>query len=318
VKDYKNSEAHNVKHKKKRFWIILAIVISLLLLGFGAYAYSIYNNIDRTYKPLKREKSEKRENKVSIKRNDPIAVLLLGVDKRKGDKGRSDTMIVATINPKDKTMKLLSIPRDTRVEIVGKGIQDKINHSFAFGGVEMSIHTVEKFLDIPIDYYAQINMEGLAEIIDQVGGIQIDSPIAFSEGGKSFSKGINNLNGKEALLYVRMRKQDPKGDFGRQERQRIVIQELLSKLISVDSVPRLNGIVRSLGDNISTNLKVSEAMDMREGYGPARSNSETLNLEGSGQKINGIYYFVPKQSSVDSIITVLKNHLELNNQTSAE
>ncbi|MDF2607368.1 MAG: lytR [Bacillales bacterium] len=318
MKDYKNSEAHNVKHKKKRFWIILAIVISLLLLGFGAYAYSIYNNIDRTYKPLKREKSEKRENKVSIKRNDPIAVLLLGVDKRKGDKGRSDTMIVATINPKDKTMKLLSIPRDTRVEIVGKGIQDKINHSFAFGGVEMSIHTVEKFLDIPIDYYAQINMEGLAEIIDQVGGIQIDSPIAFSEGGKSFSKGINNLNGKEALLYVRMRKQDPKGDFGRQERQRIVIQELLSKLISVDSVPRLNGIVRSLGDNISTNLKVSEAMDMREGYGPARSNSETLNLEGSGQKINGIYYFVPKQSSVDSIITVLKNHLELNNQTSAE
>ncbi|MDF2946802.1 MAG: lytR [Bacillales bacterium] len=318
MKENKNSEAHNGINKKKRFWITLGIVISLLLLGLGAYAYNIYNNIDKTYKPLKREKSEKREIKISIKRNDPIAVLLLGVDKRKGDKGRSDTMIVTTINPKDKTMKILSIPRDARVEIVGKGIQDKINHSFAFGGVEMSIHTVEKFLDIPIDYYIQLNMEGLAEIIDQVGGIQINSPIAFREGGRSFIVGTNNLNGKDALIYVRMRKKDPKGDFGRQERQRIVIEELLNRLISVDSVPRLNGIVRSLGDNISTNLKVSEAMDMREGYGPARNNNETLNLEGSDQKINGIYYFVPKQESVDAIIATFKRNLELNTQTSSE
>ncbi|RKJ22727.1 LytR family transcriptional regulator, partial [Butyricicoccus sp. 1XD8-22] len=98
---------------------------------------------------------------------------------RPGDRGRSDSIIVMTVNPKTESIDMLSIPRDTRVEIVGKGVDDKINHAYAFGGVEMSMNTVEKFLDIPIDYYIKLNMEGFKEIVDAVGGVDVNNDIDF-------------------------------------------------------------------------------------------------------------------------------------------
>src|SRR5690606_29205840 len=109
----------------------------------------------------------------------------------------------------DKSMKMVSIPRDTRTEIIGKGFQDKINHAYAFGGPEMAIDTVENFLDIPIDYFVQVNMESFKDIVDAVGGVTVNNSFSFNAGGYTFNEGQISLNGAEALAYSRMRYEDP-------------------------------------------------------------------------------------------------------------
>ena len=158
------------------------------------------------YKPIDRELSEKREEEITLGKQDPFSVLVLGVDEREGDKGRSDTMIVMAVNPKLKTTKMVSIPRDTYTEIVGHGTTDKLNHAYAFGGIQMSLDSVENLLDIPIDYVMEVNMEGFKTIVDTVGGISVNNPFEFTQDSIHYAAGDITLDGKEALSYVRMRK----------------------------------------------------------------------------------------------------------------
>ena len=119
---------------------------------------------------------------------EPVSILLLGADERGEDKGRSDSLMVITLNPKNNSMKTVSIPRDTYTEIVGKGKSDKINHAYAFGGVDMSVATVEKFLNVPINYYIEVNMEGFKDIVDAVGGVDVNNDLEFTQDGSSFCK----------------------------------------------------------------------------------------------------------------------------------
>ena len=126
-------------------------------------------------------------------------------------------------------MKITSIPRDSYTEIVGKGKKDKINHAYAFGGIDMSVKTVENFLDVPIDYYIEVNMEGFKDIVDAVGGIDINNDMDFTIDNVHYPKGDLHLDGEKALLFTRMRYQDTRGDFGRQMRQRQVIQAVIKR-----------------------------------------------------------------------------------------
>ncbi|GHH97434.1 polyisoprenyl-teichoic acid--peptidoglycan teichoic acid transferase TagU [Neobacillus kokaensis] len=282
--------------KKKRTWLrVTGIIILLLVIGIGGYAFSVYrsltNAVDTMHQPIDR-KSDKRTEEVSLQNKQPFSVLLLGVDQRKGDKGRSDTMIVLTINPKLNSVKMLSIPRDTRTEIVGKGTMDKINHAYAFGNEEMSMNTVEHFLDIPIDYYIKVNMEGFKDIVDAVGGITVNNDLDFSQGGYHFPKGEVTLDGKKALAYTRMRKQDPSGDFGRQHRQREIIQGVLREGASLSSLTKYQSIFAALGNNVRTNLTFDQMMNIQKNYKSAAGSVEQMTIKGSGSKINGIYYYI--------------------------
>src|SRR5699024_11686849 len=108
-------------------------------------------------------------------------ILLMCVDARGADKGRSDALMVLTLNPKTDSMQIVSIPRDTRVEIAGRGTQDKINHAYAFGGADMAVNTVENFLDVDMDYYVSMNMEGMEELVDQLGGITVENDIEWQD-----------------------------------------------------------------------------------------------------------------------------------------
>src|SRR4051794_3487651 len=165
--------AESRKKKKKRKTLkIISIIFFILLIGGGVYASMVYNSLKDAVQQMQgtEHKSEKREAAITFKNQDPFSILLLGVDERKNDKGRSDTMIVMTVNPTKQSINMLSLPRDTRTEIVGHGTMDKINHAYAYGGIPMAINTVEAFLDIPIDYYAKMNMEGFQDIVDAVGG----------------------------------------------------------------------------------------------------------------------------------------------------
>ncbi|OIU67655.1 polyisoprenyl-teichoic acid--peptidoglycan teichoic acid transferase TagU [Rossellomorea aquimaris] len=306
------------KHKKKkRTWLrVIGILLLLMLLGGGAYAYSIYHSlnsaVETMHEPIDRGKSDKRTEEVKFQERDPFSVLLMGVDERKNDKGRSDTMIVLTVNPDTKSVKMLSIPRDTLTDIVGHGTRDKINHAYAFGGVEMAMDTVEEMLDIPIDYYVQINMEGFEDIVNAVGGITVNNDLAFSSGGYSFPEGQVELNGKKALAYTRMRYDDPRGDFGRQIRQRQIIQGIISEGASVSSLWKFDDIFDALGSNVKTNIEFKEMVDIQKHYKDASNDIEQIKIEaGSGTRIDNIYYYVIPEEEIARLQSLLKEHLEL-------
>lgn len=272
---------------------------------------SLTDAVETMHQPIDREKSDKRPEKITLDKREPFSVLMLGVDERSGDKGRSDTMIVLTVNPNNKSIKMLSIPRDTRTEIVGKGFEDKINHAYAFGNEEMSMATVENFLDIPLDYYIKVNMEGFKDIVDAVGGITVNSSLAFNQGGHKFAEGANNLNGDAALAYVQMRKQDPNGDFGRQDRQRQIIQGVIKKGISVNSLTNFDDIFGALGKNVRTNMTFAEMKDIQKNYRDAAGNIEQMTISGNGQTISNIWYLIVSSDEQQRVQNELKAHLEL-------
>lgn len=295
--------------------MIAGTIFLLLLLGIGFYVYSVYSSlttaVDTMHKPIERKVSEKRVEEIELEQKDPFSVLMLGVDEREGDKGRSDTMIVLTVNPNKNSIKMVSIPRDTRTEIVGHGTVDKINHAYAFGGEKMSMDTIEHFLDIPIDYYVKINMEGFKDIVDAVGGITVNNDKVFSQDGYQFNKGSITLNGDKALSYVRMRKQDAAGDYGRQQRQRQIIQGVIDKGASFSSLTRFNDIFTALGKNINTNISFAEMVDIQKNYKETRKNIEQIQLEGEGKYINSVSYQIISEEEQKRVQNELKEHLDL-------
>lgn len=302
------------KRNKKKKWPWVVGILGLIVIGLGIYLFTVYNSftntLDEMHEPIDREASEKRatDQELSLTEQDPFSVLLLGVDEREDDRGRSDTVVVMTINPAEKSTKMVSIPRDTYTEIVGRGTTDKINHAYAFGGIEMSLDTVENLLDIPIDYVMQVNMEGFKDIVDAVGGVEVNNTMAFDD----YPAGTIQLNGDEALGYVRMRKQDPEGDFGRQNRQKQVIQAIMKEGASVNSLLNYKDIFTALGDNVRTNMTFDEMMDVQSNYRDAIGTVDQMIVEdGRGETINGIWYYMMDDAELAEIQATLKEHLEM-------
>jgi len=307
----------DAKKKKKKWPWIVGIIGVLIVIG-GVYLLSVYMSFTSTLKeihsPIEREVSDMRIDEVKLEKKQPFSVLMLGVDQREGDAGRSDTIIVMTVNPNDKSTKMVSIPRDTYTEIVGKGSMDKINHAYAFGGIEMSMETVENLLDIPIDYVVQVNMEGFEDIVDAVGGVNVNNTLDFSVGQQNYPKGNITLDGEEALSYVRMRYDDPNGDFGRQDRQKQVIQAVMSEGASVKSLVNYRSIFNALGANVQTNMTFDEMMDVQKNYRDVVGTVDQLYFEKGtgGKKDNGVWYYDMNQTELTEKQTLLKEHLQLN------
>jgi LCP family protein required for cell wall assembly len=226
---------------------------------------------------------------------------MLGTDSKSSDKGRTDTIIVLTVNPNTNSVKMLSIPRDTRTEIIGKGKEDKINHAHAFGGIEMAMDTVENFLDIPIDYYMKVNMEGFKDIVDAVGGVTVNNTLDFTYQKVHFPVGEITLNGEEALVFSRMRKQDPRGDFGRNDRQRQVVEAVIQEAAQISSVARVGDMLSAVGNSVRTDLTLDDMWSIQSNYRSARHSIEQLEMTGNGTSINGIYYLQVPENEINRV-----------------
>lgn len=325
-----NRTRQSVKKRKKRKPIIKRILfflltVFILVIGYGAYlTYSALQAADNSYAELERgEKSKLRVEPVKVSK-DPFSILLMGVEdySSEGANGRTDSLIVATIDPKAQTMKMLSIPRDTLVYQEERGKEDKINHAYAFGGKEATINAVESLLDIPVDYYATVNFNGFKEIIDEIGGVTVDVPFDFWEKsditGKhlQFYEGEMDLDGEEALAYARMRKRDPRGDFGRNDRQKQIITAAIDQVMKPNNLLKIDDIASHIGENIETNLRVSEALGLQQSFGSFNSSKiEQLSIEGSDEYLSGVYYFIPDEEELDTLKTDLKSHLKHTNQS---
>jgi polyisoprenyl-teichoic acid--peptidoglycan teichoic acid transferase len=313
-----------VKNKKKHVFLRRLLFVALLLIlcvvGYVGYAlYQTFEAANNSFDDLGRDKSKLRDEAVSIS-NDPVSILLLGVENYSsgGKGGRSDTLMVATFNPTDQTMKMLSLPRDTRVEIPGEGM-DKINHSFSKGGKELTIETVEDFLDIPIDYYATVNFDGFKNIVDIVGGITVDVPFDFTQNSDDpkaekleFTEGPMELDGRYALAYARMRLQDPNNDIGRNERQQQVVKAIIDEIASAGTLLKVDQLTDEVGKNVETNMRVSELLGFYKKYSNFNTNKiETIKLDGVGEYISGTAYWIPDEESVEEVQDELQSHLEI-------
>ncbi|MCM3162737.1 LytR family transcriptional regulator [Metabacillus litoralis] len=308
------------KKKRKWLWISLSI-IGLLVISIGGYAYYIFQSAADTvasiHEDIDRKVSEKRTEEVVFTEKDPISILLMGVDEREGDRGRSDSLILMTVNPNTNSTQMVSIPRDTRTEIIGKGTQDKINHAYAFGGTEMALNTVENFLDVPVDYFVKINMESFKDTVDAVGGVEVNNTLDFSYGGFDFPNGKITLNGEKALAYTRMRYEDPRGDFGRQDRQRQVIEGVMKKGANVSSITKFGDMFNVVRNNVTTNLTFDQMWDIQANYKAASQNLTQYQVKGSGDKINGIYYYIVPEEERLALSQQLKDHLEISGNTAS-
>ena len=307
------------KPKKKRNGLkIFLIIVLVLFIALGLFIWKIYSDVagttEKIHKDVKTE--EVRESSIDISKKDPFSILMLGVDTGdlgRTEQGRSDTMMVMTVNPTTNKATMVSIPRDTRTEIVGHGTTDKINHAYAFGGTAMSVNTVQSMLDIPIDYYVEVNMKGLQDIVDAVGGVQVTSPLTFSYEGYNFTEGEStSLDGKTALAYSRMRYEDPNGDNGRQERQRQVIQATVEKVASLSTISNYQDILGTLENNMQTNLEFNDMMKIFNNYRSAAGNIQQEQLEAAGATIDGIYYGIVSDEEMNRVSGLLKEQLELN------
>ncbi|GAV10472.1 transcriptional regulator LytR [Paenibacillus sp. NAIST15-1] len=246
----------------------------------------------------------------NLSEQSPFTLLLIGTDERPGDKGRSDSLALVLVHPQSGTLSLLSIPRDTRTSIVGHHTVDKINHAYAFGGVPMTVATVEQLFKVPVHYYVKTNMNGFVSMIDALNGIEIENRLSFTDDGITFPKGKVALQGREALVYVRMRKQDPDGDFGRMQRQRQVLQAILNKSAQLDSAGHWMDLLAQVKENIRTNLQFDDWKQLMLHYRPQLTKVEQQVLQGKGKMINGIYYFLPDEEQLQKIAESIRNQLK--------
>ena len=319
---------------------IFVSILAILVIGILGYIYSIYANVkdsmDTAYTPVEVEtfrtsntgtvadSSEDEESRTNagamtpselLEAGEPVSILLLGVDTGdlgRTEQGRSDSMVVVTINPHTQKTTLLSIPRDTYTEIVGYGTSDKINHAYAFGGTAMSINTVQQMLDIPIDFYVMVNMAGIQEIVDAVGGITVESPLTFNQNGYDFVQGTNQLDGEAALAFARMRYEDPAGDTGRQGRQRLVIEAVIRKLATPETLLNYQTILQSLSSNVQTSFQLSDFYTLQsQDYLGAVDNMNQQQLGGTGGMMNESYYNFVDGTELTRVQDLLQAELEL-------
>ncbi len=235
-----------------------------------------------------------------------INVLVLGVDERKGDVGRSDTMFAVTVDTSTKQVALLSVPRDTRVKIPGRN-WDKINHAYALGKESLSQQAAEELLGIPFDYYAVINFAAFSKIVDAVGGVDItvEKRMYYRDPYDNLvidiKPGLQHMDGDTAIKYVRYRGED--GDIGRIERQQKFIKAMLDKVTSPAIITRVPAIIREVSGAVRTNMSTGEMLSMAKLLSDAQKNGlKTDIVPGRPATIRDISYWLPD-------IVALREHI---------
>lgn len=330
------NEGQHVRKKKKRrlrkrrvFLVLFPIFIAFFsLIGYGVYLYIKADTVlSESYVEDVREKSPLRDAAVdpSI---DNVSVLIMGVDENEhrdnAAQARTDALMVATFNKDERSINIVSIPRDSLVYIPEVGYEDKINHAHAFGGAKATIETVENLLEIPIDYYVRVNFHAFVDVVDALNGITVDVPYEFKESNSMDKRdsihlkpGIQTVNGEEALALARTRKLD--NDIERGKRQQEIMKAIINKATSISSLLSYDDMLEAVGDNMTTNMTFSVIKTfIMYGTTGGELSINTKTLEGYDYKPRYVYYWALDQNSLAETKTMLQDHLELNAVTTAE
>lgn len=288
---HRHHHHHHHHHRRRKFWrgfwIVLGLVVVIALFVCGMVYKNLRDTTQNMYTPVAKNTKSNQGRTLDnlLNQKKPINILLLGIDTGamgRHWKGRTDTMMMMAINPKTNTTNIVSIPRDSNAifpDYPEYGVT-KLNSAYTLGGVSETIKTLDKYYSVPIDGYVMINMGGLKKAIDQVGGIDVTSPLTFDNMGYHFEKGQTyHMDGKKALAFAQLRHGDPRQDYGRQDRDRRIIMALLKKSVSPATV--LNSkFLNSISDEMQTDLTMSQMYKIGMDYRKATNNLVQDHAQG--------------------------------------
>ena len=225
-------------------------------------------------------------------------IVVMGCDTRKDDAGRSDTLFVVMLDKSKKNAALLSVPRDTRVKIKGHG-WDKINAAFAYGGHKLTQETVQEFLGIKLHNYVVVDFQGFKDLVDVIGGVDInvEKRMYYYDPYDGFEidlrPGIQHMDGKTAMQYVRYRDED--GDIGRIRRQQKFIMALYKQIASKNIITKMPGVSKQIMSMIKTNLSLKEMVELGKVMHDMleKDGLKMAMVPGSPEYIDGVSYWIP-------------------------
>ena len=279
------------RRNRRLLFSVLGVLVAVLLAGIGIatwYGKSAVDALDNINRDSNLMPTGERPAPVDpVEGKAPLNMVLMGSDTRGGERGRSDVLQLLHISGDRQNVFLMSIPRDSYVEIPGRG-KAKINAAYSWGGAPLAVETMELLLDVPMDNTVLIDFEGFKNVIDALGGVTVVNREASSSHGLDFPKGEITLSGEEALWFVRERKNLSDGDFGRATRQRDVIKAVLGKLASggVLSEPgRFRESVTELGKNFTVDEGLTNDNIIRLGWelkGVSPSDIKSFQIPTAG------------------------------------
>lgn len=303
-------EKHHYHTPKWMKWLIWLLII--LVAAGGLYEYHKVHQMATGVFSNGDGKISKK-----LQKGDPVSVLAMGTDVGALDRGNkggnTDSIELFTINPKTKRITMTSIPRDTLVRVSTDDGPDyvKINAAYSIGGPKQTVKQVSELLDVPIDYYAVINMGVLKKVVNSLGGVEVDNPFSFTYEGHHFKKGKQHLNGDEALKYSRMRYEDPNNDYGRQKRQQQILSSVIAKFKKSGSISSANKIMDAVGDGVKTNIPIDDIATLYGNYHSAMNNVSTYHFQGKDATIDGVSFQIASPKEINRISKLVRKQLGL-------
>lgn len=286
------------RRKKRRLHVLhLVFLVLIVFLGFAYLGFYLAGNFHGSqalvgFNPLP-----------TILKREPVNILILGVDQRRNEPSRADTILVAFVDPRVPQVNLLSIPRDTYTNVPGVGMT-KINHAHAYGGPELTMEVVEALLGVPVNRYVEVNFEGFARIIDILGGIEleVDRRMYYPPEGIDLKPGRQVLNGENALAFVRFRGY-PEGDIGRIEHQQQFLLALADQILQARNLLRLPELVTEVRKNVRTNMELTEMVSLAQSLKDMPAGSLlTRTLPGEPRYIRQVSYWVPDTEKLERVV----------------
>jgi len=313
-----NKKNNRKKKKKKKLKLYFMLILILLFcggIGLSGYFISFLSSLSDGAK-----KSDIKP--IVAEKNEPVNILVMGVDigtpgaTNKNDPKRTDTIILMNYNPKTKEINLVSIPRDTFV-ILNKR-KEKINAAHAIGGVPCLIESVEKLLDVKINYYGKIDYSGFNKVIDAIGGVdmEITRRMDYDDPGQNlhihFNKGETvHLDGKKAEEFFRWRKNNDNtgfadGDLGRIENQHLFISKVVEKFKSPSILPKIPSIMKVVPDYVETNMEPKDILSYALAFAKVDSEKiKSYTLQGEAKYIDNLSYFIYDENKNKDVLAML-------------
>ncbi len=320
----KEMKEQKLKSKKYLIIKISVLLVAGILISGSVYGFYLVKKAEtaaeKSYEAVENRDGSVLRNSEVTPLEDNVSILFIGVDdsetRNQGtNKSRSDALMLATLNNKEKTVKLVSIPRDSFVYIPEIGYEDKINHALFKGGVKATIETVENLLEVPVDYYVRMNFNAFIDVVDALEGINVNVPYDRLEKDEEdqytiqLKKGFQKLDGREALALARTRKLD--NDIERGKRQQEILSAIVKKASSASSFTKYGNVIDAVGDNMKTDMTFDEMKSFLSYLKDGMPQVDTMTLSGYDDTSTKTYFWRLDQEVLSETQNILKDHLKL-------
>lgn len=315
------------KPHKGRKAVLIGLISLAAVLGLAGGAVALYlNSLGQSM--AFQDKNEEEQLKAALApvsqetEAQPFYTLLLGSDAREGDAAsRSDVMILLRADPAKGQLTMVSIPRDTMVDLPGHG-RSKINAAYAYGGAAGAVDAVSKFANVPIAHYAEIHFQELEDLVDALGGVWVDVPVSNDQTGSSntgmhLNAGEQLLNGEQALALARERYGYERGDFQRADNQKLILQAIIKQTLDASPL-QMPGLIQQLAGCVTTDYSVTDIISLAQTFQNAGDFTiYSATAPSSTMTIDGVSYVVVDQEAWSQMMERVDSGADPNAETVA-